>query len=127
MRLFLANAKATPEIDVARYTNQLTALAQRDGLVVEVTTARDHWEARYRAAGSIGSWIYEIVNSGFAAVVVPGDGCVGRITAKIVTGALARRLRVLWLAPWGELQPVQEIRIVDTERWRDGWQLVGRA
>ncbi len=129
-RVFLATAKIDTEMQIAFYQEQVLAVAKKDNLTVEIVTARDHYERRFKVAGSWASWIREIVGvdpisnaPNFDIILVPGNGIVGKGTANIVSQALPMARRVALLTPETTVVPIVAVKCMDSTDYQTGYRL----
>lgn len=135
LRLFYATRKDAQDYEVASVVTSLqravTQLTQ-GAMAVEVTSAKQDFEARFAQLGGWDAWILDVAagvryddrQPRFHAFAVT-DLQVGRATAGILRAALERKKLVLWFSSdTGKLHRVGQIAEDDPTNWQQGWSVI---
>lgn len=126
MNVFYAHARQDDADDLEREAMQLGRIFPG----CDVVLARDDYKARARQEGSWLSWADSVTapqgwnrTVRFPVIVVPSL-VIGRATAQVISPALPRSIDVLFWVPGGRvLRRVVALQTVDSDDWKDGWEL----
>ena len=117
LRLILLHPKSMPDESIAEWL----VFVQRDvGEAATVTTGRDDFMANMKRCGGPMAWARSVAERFDGGLVPSSDGTIGRFTADIVEGLLARNKPSAQLLATGESRRI--VRVTRTTgRSKDGW------